>query len=116
MTQKSPSKQFLLHPIENHRNLSQLTKDSITDFILIQNNTEEIQLDRAIDTNTSYYAEQLARTIDQGNDEEDLQGKSQYRRDFTGIAKMRKYYNSLDHRKEVHPTSKDSILYFSRII
>ncbi|CAF0761967.1 unnamed protein product [Rotaria sordida] len=76
MTQKSPSKHYLLHPIENHRNICQLTKSSITNFTHIQNhtgiNTEQIQLNRDIGTNTPNYAEQIARAIDNGNAAEEI--------------------------------------------
>jgi hypothetical protein len=76
MTQKSPTKQFLLHPIENHRNICQITKDSVTSFSHIQNNvginTDQFQLNRHIGTNTPNYAEQIARAIDHGNAEEEI--------------------------------------------
>jgi hypothetical protein len=54
MTQKSPLKQFLL---EKHRNICQLTKNSIQNHIGI--NTEQ----RDIETNT----EEVAGAIDNGN-------------------------------------------------
>jgi len=71
MTQKSLSKHVLLYPIENHRNTCQLTKNSITNFIPIQNNiginTEQIQLNHDIGTNTLNYTEQIP-----GNTVEDI--------------------------------------------
>ncbi|CAF2494759.1 unnamed protein product [Rotaria sp. Silwood2] len=76
MTQRSPSEQYLLHPIENHRNICQLTKNSITNITHVQNhtgtNTEEIQFNRDIGTNTPNYAEQIAQAIDYGNAAEEI--------------------------------------------
>jgi hypothetical protein len=73
MTQKSPSKQFLLDPIENHRNIYQLTKTSMANLTPIQNsigiNTE---LHRDIGINTPNYAEQTTRDIDKGNTVEEV--------------------------------------------
>ncbi|CAF4723274.1 unnamed protein product, partial [Rotaria sp. Silwood1] len=76
MTQKSPSKHYLLLPIENHRNICQTTKNSSINFTHIQNhveiNTEQIQFNRDIGTNTPNYAEQIARAIDNGNAVEEV--------------------------------------------
>lgn len=76
MTQKSPTKHFLRHPIENHRNRCQLTKNSVTNFTYTQNyvgsNAEQIQLNHDIETNTPNYAEQITRTFDNENVEEEI--------------------------------------------
>jgi hypothetical protein len=73
MTQKSPTKHFLPHPIENHQNRCQLIKNSVTNFTYTQNyvgsNAEQIQLNHDIETNT---AKQITRTFDNEDARKDI--------------------------------------------
>ena len=76
MTQKSPSKLVLLHSIENNRTACQKTKNSTINITHpTQNigiNTDHIEFNRNIGTNTPYYAEQMAKALGNGNAAEEI--------------------------------------------
>jgi hypothetical protein len=65
MNQNSPAKLVLLHSIENNRTASQKTKN-------VGINTDQIQLNRDIGTNTPNYAEQMAKALENGNHAEEI--------------------------------------------
>jgi hypothetical protein len=73
MSQKSPSKLHLLHSIENNRTASQKNKtltSNPTQNVAI--NTDQIQFNRDIGTNTPNYAEQMAKGLANGTAAEDI--------------------------------------------
>ncbi|CAF1472353.1 unnamed protein product [Adineta steineri] len=68
MTQKSPSKLHLLHSIENNRTTNQKAKTStINTTQNIGINTDQIQFNRDIGTNTPNYAEQMTKALEKNN-------------------------------------------------
>jgi len=69
MNQNSPSKLLLLHSIENNRTTSPKTKNSTQNVGI---NTDQIQLNRDIGTNTPNYAEQMAKALENGNPAEEI--------------------------------------------
>ncbi|CAF1040127.1 unnamed protein product [Rotaria sordida] len=69
MTQNSPSKFILLHPTENHRTTCQKTKNTTQNM---STNTDDIQFNHDISTNTPNYAEQMATALDNGNTAEEI--------------------------------------------
>ncbi len=72
MTQKSPSK-ILLQSIENNRTACQKTKNSALNTTQsIGINTNQLQFNRDIGTNTPNYAEQMAQALDDGHGTEEI--------------------------------------------
>jgi hypothetical protein len=69
MTQKSPSKLPLLHSIENNRTATQKTKTSTQNVGM---NTDQIQCNRDIGTNTPNYAEQMAKALEKGHPADEI--------------------------------------------
>ncbi|CAF4448341.1 unnamed protein product, partial [Adineta steineri] len=64
----SPSKLHLLHSIENNRTTNQKAKTStINTTQNIGINTDQIQFNRDIGTNTPNYAEQMAKALEKNN-------------------------------------------------
>lgn len=71
MSQNSTGKSFLLHPIENHRHRSQTKKTSTTSENTAQNdaaiNTESLQSNFSVATNTPNYADEMTKAIENGD-------------------------------------------------
>ena len=73
MSQKSPTKLSLLHSIENNRSGNQKGKSSTLSIPQsIGVNTEQIQCTRDASSNTPNYAEQMARTMENGSGTEEF--------------------------------------------
>lgn len=64
MTHNSPSKLHLLHSIENNRTASPKVKHSTQNAAI---NTDQMQFNRNIGTNTPNYAEQMAKALENPN-------------------------------------------------
>jgi hypothetical protein len=72
MTQKSPSK-ILLQSIENNRTACQKTKNSALNTTqTVGINTNQLEFNRDIGTNTPNYAEQMAQALDKGHAAEEI--------------------------------------------
>ncbi len=69
MSQKSPSKIHLLHSIENNRTACQKSKTTTQNTGI---NTDQIQFNHDIGTNTPNYAEQMAKALENGDPAEEI--------------------------------------------
>ena len=76
MSQESSSKQSsLLHPIENNRTNNSSPKNKhlpLNSTQTIGINTEHIQVNRNVGTNTPNYAEQMAKAVEKGQTPENI--------------------------------------------